>query len=377
MRNLRILAILLSLGSVAAAQGGPPQTAKNAPGAAKKPAAASAKGSSGSSQPVITIENLCPPAQPKPKPCRTVVTKDAFERVIKVVGPGLPPGRRMQVASRYADLLTFANQAEQAGLDKTPEFQQLMEQQRRDLQEESRLRRLQALAIAYDGYIRAKYGKVSDTEVEKYYNENKPAYEEITAKRVFVRKVHAQGDKKPALDEAATKALAEKLRERAAAGEDLDQLQKEATAAVTPEAASLPTPVTGMGTRRRGTFPPDQEPKIFELAAGQVSPVFEETAGFFIYKVESKRLVPLEGELKTQLTRQLEEQKVKDAIEKTAAQVKTTFEESYFKPPEPVKAPAAAPTPPAAPAQAPPAATSAPPQTTPPPNGAAPAAPPK
>ncbi len=395
MRNLRILAVLLSLGSVAAAQGVPSQTSKSATGAAKKPVAKAAKDSSAGSQPVITIENLCPPRQPKPTPCSTVVTKDDFERVIKVVGPNLPPGRRMQVASRYADLLTFANQAEQAGLDKTPQFQQEMEQLRRDLQEESRLRRLQALAMAYDGYLRAKYGKVSDAEVEKYYNENKAAYEEITLKRVFVRKVHAQADKKPALDEAATKALAEKLRERAAAGEDIDKLQQEATAAVTPEAANLPTPVTGMGARRRGSLPPDQEPKIFELSAGQASPVFEEPSGFFIYKVETKRVLPLEGEVKTQISRQLEEQSVRDAIEKTARQVKTKFDESYFKPPEPAKAPNAAPAPPAAPAQAAPAAAAggdkgtakeaapaatppAPPQqTTSPPSGPAPAAPPK
>jgi len=389
MRMIRILAVLIAMSSVAAAQGGTQQTSKISPGAEKKQAAPAAKGSADGNQAVITIENLCPARQPKPTPCRTVITKDDFEGLISVIGANLPPARRVQVANRYAEMLTFADQAQKAGLDKTPEFQEEMEQQRRQLREETRLRRLQSLALAYDRHLRAKYGKVPDAEVEKYYNENKAAYEEVTLKRVYVRRVRAQGDKKPALDEAATKALAEKIRERAAAGEDLDKLQQEATAAVTPEAAKMPAAPTSMGARRRGALPPDQEAQIFNLSAGQVSPVFEELPGFFIYKVESKRVVPLE-ELKTQLVRQLEEQKVKDAIEHTLGLVKTTIDENYFKPPEPAKAPAAAPTPPAAPPapaggekgaakEAPPPATppSPPQQATPPPGGAAPSAPPK
>ena len=393
MRMIRILAVLISMGSVAAAQAGPSQASKSAPGTVKKPAAA--KASPGGSKAVITIENLCPAGQPKPKPCRTVITKDDFERVLSAVGANLPPARRMQLANRYAELLTFANQAEKAGLDKTPEVQDLMEQQRRQLQEEGKLRRLQVLALAYDRFLRAKYGKVTDAEVEQYYNDNKAAYDEVTLKRVYVRKVPAQGDKKPPLDEAATKALAEKIRERAAAGEDLDKLQQEATAAVSPEAAKMPASPTTMGARRRGSLPPHEESQIFELSAGQVSPVFEEPTGFFIYKVESRRVVPLEGDLKTQIARQLEEQRLKDAIEKTIGQVKTELDENYFKPPEPAKAPATAPAPPTAPAQAapappagwnkgatseaPPAATPpSPPQpATPPSSGAPPAAPPE
>lgn len=381
MRMIRILAVLISMGGVVAAQTGPSHPSKSTPGTAKKPAAA--KSPAGSNQAVITIENLCPAAQPKPKPCRTVVTQGDFERLLSALGGNVPPARRMQLANRYAELLTFATQAEKAGLDKTPEVQDQIEQQRKQLQEEGRLRRLQVLAVTYDRFLRAKYGKVSDAEIEQYYNDNKAANDEVTVKRVYIRKVLPQGEKKPALDEAATKALAEKIRERAAAGEDLDKLQQEATAAVTPEAAKLPAPQTSMGPRRRGTLPPHQESQIFELSAGQVSPAFEEPTGFFVYKVESKRVVPLEGELKTQIARQLEEQKVKDAIEKTLGQVKTTIDEAYFKPPATAPAPAQAP--PAAPAaeekgaakEAPAAANPPSPPATPPPAGAAPAAPPK
>lgn len=381
MRIFRILAVLMAMGSVAAAQAGTPQTSKSATGAAKRPAAQATKSPAGGSQAVITIENLCPARQPKPTPCRTVITKDEFERVINAIRPNLPPGARMQLAQSYAELLTFASQAEKAGLDKTPEFQ-----------EQLKLRRLQSLAMAYNRYLQEKYAKPSEAELEKYYNENKPAFEEITLKRLHLPKAVSSGEKKPAMDEAATKALAEKMRERAAAGEDLDKLEQEAIAAVNPEAAKTAAPPTSMGPRRRGTLPPQQEAHLFELVVGQVSPLFEEPSGFFIYKVESKRVVPL-AEMKTQIARQLEEQKMRDAVEKTIGLVKTTFDQSYFKPPEPPKAPAAAPSAPAAPAptpaagadkgapkQEPPAATPpSPPQqpTPPPPSGTAPTAPPK
>jgi hypothetical protein len=382
MRIFLILAVLMAMGSVAAAQAGTPQTSKSAQGAAKKPATPAKKSPAGGSQSVITIENLCPARQPKPTPCKTVITKDEFERIMNAIRPNLPPGARMQLAQSYAELLTFAAQAEKAGLDKTPEFQ-----------EQIKLRRLQSLAMAYNRYLQEKYAKPSEAELEKFYNENKPAYEEITLKRMHIPKPISSGEKKPAMDEAATKAMAERTRERAAAGEDFDKLQQEAIAAVNPEAAKTAAPPTSIGPRRRGTLPPPQEAQIFELAAGQVSPLFDERYGFFIYKVESKRVVPL-AEVKTQIARQLEEQKMRDAVEKTISLVKTTFEQNYFKPPEPAQAPAAAPATPApaapaptagadkeAPKQEPPAATppSPPPQQqqTPPPIGSAPTAPPK
>jgi parvulin-like peptidyl-prolyl isomerase len=325
MHSLKILALAALLACAAAAQTGAPA----APAAAEKPAAPHpASDSMDASAPVITIENLCP--APKPgTPCKTIVTKGEFEHILQSVRPNLPPGARMQIAQRYAELLTFAEKGEQAGVEKTPEFQ-----------DQLKLMRMQALAGAYNHYLQEKYAKASDAEIEKYYKDNQPAYEEITLRRIYIPKPVTAGEKKPAMDEAATKALAQKIQARAAAGEDFDKLQQEVHAAAEPDAAKGAPISTSLGPRRRGQLPKSQESVLFDLAPGKVSEVIEEPAGFFLYKVESKQVLPLD-KVKAQIARQLEEQKLRDAMQDAIGSVKTTFNEAYFNVPAEGSAPAA------------------------------------
>ncbi len=325
MHSFKMLALAAAFACAAAAQTEAPKPAApnhkpKAPAAAPAPVDAAA--------PVITIQNLC--STPKPgADCKTVITKAEFERVLNAIRPNLPASARTQLAQRYVELLTFAEKAEQAGLDKSPEFQQQLQ-----------MMRMQALAAAYSRHLQENYGKASDPEVEKYYLENKPAYEEVTLKRIYIPKPPAGDEKKPPLDEAATKALTEKIQARAAAGEDLDKLQAEAFAAANPEAPKNAAPQTTLGPRRRGQLPAAQENVIFELAPGKVSQVLEEPTAYFIYKVESKQVLPLE-QVKAQIARQLEEQKMRDAVQQTLGSVKTTYNENYFKPPaEPEPKPA-------------------------------------
>ena len=53
-----------------------------------------------------------------------------------------------------------------------------------------------------------------------------------------------------------------------------------------------------MGARRPGSLPEAHE-GVFELKAGEVSPVYSDPAALYIYKVVSVRQVPL-SEVKTQ-----------------------------------------------------------------------------
>ncbi len=348
MYFFKILALAAVLACAAAAQTENPAP----PAAAEKPATpAQTAAPVNASEPVITIENLCPDPKPGAE-CKTVVTKADFERILGAVRPNLPPGARMQIAQKYVELLTFAEKGEQAGVERSPEFQ-----------EQLQLMRMQALAGAYNRYLQEKYAKATDTEVEKYYKENLPAYEEVTLRRIYIPKPVKAAEKKPALDEAATKALADKLQSRAAAGEDFDKLQQEAYIAANPETPKTAATPTTLGPRRRGQLPKSQESAIFELAAGKVSPVLEEAAGYFIYKVESKETLPLE-KVKGQIERQLEEQKFRDVMQDTLSSVKTTYNEAYF------KVPAASETAPAAPAQGtePPPAANRQSRPTPPPH---------
>ncbi len=322
MHSFKILALATLFAGVAAAQTAAPKPVT--PGEKPKAPAAAPAPVNGA-EPVITIENLCPSSKPGAD-CKTVITKAEFERVLNAIRPNLPASARMQLAQKYVELLTFAEKAEQAGLDKSPEFQQQLQ-----------LMRMQALAGAYSRHLQQNSAKASDPEVEKYYLENKPAYEEVTLKRIYIPKPPTGGEKKPPLDEAATKALAEKIQARAAAGEDFDKLQAEAFAVTNPDAPKNSVPQTTLGVRRRGQLPPSQESVVFELAAGKASPVLEEPAAYFIYKVESKQVLPLE-QVKGQIARQLDDQKLRDAVQQTLGSVKTTYNENYFKPaaePEP------------------------------------------
>ncbi len=317
MYSLKIFALAAVFACAAAAQTGKPAAPSSTQKSATPPAATA---SADASEPVITIENLCPSPKPGAE-CKTVITKGEFERILSAVRPNLPPGARMQIAQKYAELLTFAEKGEQAGVEKSPEFK-----------EQLQLMRVQALAGAYNRYLQEKYAQVSDADVAKYYKENQPAYEEVTLRRIYISKPLQEAEKKPPLDEAATKALAEKIQARAAAGEDFDKLQQEVYIAVNPETPKTAATPTSLGPRRRGQLPKDQESAIFELAPGKVSQVMDEPAGYFIYKVESKEVLPLE-KVKAQIARQLEEQRMRDAIQDTLNSVKTNFNEAYFKVP--------------------------------------------
>ena len=366
MRTLVLLWLALAT-TYAAGQATPAKpTAKPDSAPTKKTVSTPAK-TTDAGPAAVTIEGLC--ATKTTAPCKTVVTRAEFDRIIKVLQPNLPAARRKQLAQNYVEALVFATDAEKAGLAKDPEFQ-------RELQEQMKLVRLRVLASAYGKYLQEKSAKIPDAEIEKYYNDNKEAYQEATLKRIYVPKpVPATAEKKPALDEAATKQLADKIRQRAASGEDFNTLQQEAFAAAYPDQPKSSAPSPDMGPRRRGSLPPQHEAKIFELKAGEVTPLLEEPSGYFIYKVEAIKVLPL-NDVKSQIQRQMQEQRFRDSVEKTMSAVKPVYDEQYFggsqatapgaendrRVPQGVKAPEAAPAEPkpAAPAPAPAEAKPAP-----------------
>ncbi len=275
---------------------------------------------------VITIKGLCPAAPKaagsktaggsaaaKPATCETVVTRKQLELLIDTVRPNLPPAQRRMVAQRYADLLVMANAAAKAGVEKDPK-----------VQEELRVSKLQILASSYSRQSQQKEAEVPQADIEKYYRENSAKYEQAKLLRIYVPMVPTEDGKAP--DTVATKALAQKLQQRAAAGEDFDQLQKEAFAAAKNKGTP---PSADMGERRRLTLPPNQEGVVFGLKPGGVSGALEEVSGFYIYKVVSKDQVPLDkvhDEIKSALGRE----RFRESMDKLRNSVKPTFNEAYF-----------------------------------------------
>lgn len=266
---------------------------------------------------VIEVQGLC--SQPKAAgECKTVVTRRQFETMLE--GIGLTTEVNSQAAKRnlaegYVQLLALADAGEQVGIDKDQHFQELME-----------IVRVRTLAEAYRHSLDAKYGNPSDAEIAAYYNQHQEEFEQLRIDRISIPFVN---HKLPPSAQAAfakkARAAADKIRERAAAGEDMHQLQVEVAASL-----GLTTPATtDLGARKKGTLPPAVEQDIFNLKPGQVTKVEEEQTGFNIYKVRSRDTVPLEA-AKNDIVRELHRKNLAAAIKQIMANVHTTLNQQFF-----------------------------------------------
>jgi hypothetical protein len=274
-------------------------------------------------------------------PCKKVITKAEFDRILdaaipksrRPAGADVPPQVKQAVAREYLNMYIMADEAKRRGYPaKDPLAEEMLD-----------LSRMQVLSMVLNQELQEKT-KPTDAEIERYYNDNPSAFVDVGLRRLYIPKPapvtppapnaagaaagdatkNADAPKPP--DPEALKAAAEKLHDRAASGEDLDKLEKEAFEA----AGSKQTPPpTQMGNRRRGILPPDQDAEVFGLNAGQVSKLFDNPGGWYLYKVESKRTLPL-SEVKDEILRKLQPEKLNDARTAITTKVKSDFNQNYF-----------------------------------------------
>lgn len=271
---------------------------------------------------VITIPGLCD----KPTPgkgevlaeCKTEVTRAEFEKVADAIAPQLPPGAKRQLAVAYARLLTIEKVARDRNLLNEPRTLELI-----------RLARLQALAQALQRRFQEEAAKTTPQEIEEYYRAHPELWEEVTLGRVYVPRGGGPGNASPP-DEAALKSLADKLRQRAAAGEKLDTLQKEAWTAA---GIKSEPPPTQAGTVRRASLPPSQA-SVFDLKPGEVSQPISETGGYYIYKLESRQTIALE-KAKPEIENRLRNERFQSEAGAVTRAVQPTLNDAYFGPPAP------------------------------------------
>jgi parvulin-like peptidyl-prolyl isomerase len=241
--------------------------------------------------------------------CKTQITRAEFEKLMKAVAPTAPAAARRQIAAKYSQLLIAANEGEKLGVEKDPDFN-----------EQLRLMRLQLLAQNAERRLQANAANVSDADAKTYYGQNPSAFEEVELTRILVpRSNDAKID---------AKSIADSLRQQLVAGGDPEKLQKDAYTQV--KNTGQP-PSTKFGAKRRGTLPPAQDQKIFALKQGEVSEVIPDSVGFVIYRVDSKRQLPLE-DVKEDVKRRLTQQRLTDEGEKIFKSAKTDFNEAYFGP---------------------------------------------
>jgi parvulin-like peptidyl-prolyl isomerase len=281
--------------------------------------------------PVITINGLCdnPPADKAAADpnCKTVITRAEFEKIMDSVQPNMPPRARRQLATRYATATVMAQKAHEMGLDQGPKFEDRM-----------KLVRLQVLSQAYNQAIQEKAGQVSDKDIEDYYHSHTADYEEANLQRILVPhsqtlpaskvKLSAAAEEKRRKDaEAVMQKEADKLRTRAAAGEDFAKLQDEAYQLA---GTKTKAPSTKMNDVRRNGLPPAHA-SVMDLKTGEISPVISDPSGFYIYKVVSKETEPLD-KVKEEIRGALRTQRMQEQMQAVQQSATPTLDEAYFGP---------------------------------------------
>jgi hypothetical protein len=303
---------------------------------------------------VITINGLCdnPPADKTSDPnCKTVITRAEFERILDSIQPNMPPRVRRQFATRYAGALVTAQKAHDMGLDQGQKFEDKM-----------KVMRVQVLSQALNQAVMEKAGQISDQDIEDYYKSHSADYEEANLQRIFVPrsqqlptstvKLSVAAEKKRQQDaEELMKKEADKLHTRAVSGEDFAKLQAEAF-----QLAGIKTkaPSTKMADTRRNSLPPAHA-SVMDMKTGEISPAVSDQSGYYIYKVGSKEVEPLD-KVKEEIRGSLRTQRIQEQMQAVQQSGTPTLDEAYFGPemppthgmplPPPTGGPSSKPTPP-------------------------------
>lgn len=277
---------------------------------------------------IITIKGLCDPATKKTDPshCKTVITRAQFETLIQYVQPNLAAGDRGLFAANYAQTLIRAQQAREMGLDSGPRFEALM-----------KMRQDAALQVLLVQALKDKAEHVPEKDIEQFYKDNRETYEEIELEGLYIpvsQQIPAGLDaaevQKRRQDSMVTmKKTAEELRTRAMAGEDFSRLQAEAYKAAgygSNEASSK----VEMQKRRRRDLPSAAEVSVMDLKPGEISQVFDESNGHYIYKAGAKGIVPLE-QVRAEISKKLAAERLKKYQAEIQEYATPVFDEKYFK----------------------------------------------
>jgi len=269
--------------------------------------------------PVLFVYGLCREAKDVSREaghCTVTVNRQQFDNVMSVLLPRgqAATGGKDRIAKTYAEVLAFASEARELGIDNSSEYRETM-----------RWLQIKALADLLRRRLEKESDAVSDAEVEAYYREQLPRFEEVKLRRVVLPKSNFAVDDSQKFEHDVQR-IAAGLRERAAHGEDPERLQKEGYQAL--GFSGLP-PATAVGNRRRANLPTEVREEVFSLRPGDVSKVENETYGLVIYKVEAKWTLPKE-QVREEITREVAKEKLDRALKSITGNIRTELNEKYF-----------------------------------------------
>jgi hypothetical protein len=281
------------------------------------------------------------------KPADCVITRGEFEKLTKALQQGPTPlnaQQKRQLATQLPGVIAMSEAAKKKGLDKSEGYLETM-----------KFVKMRILAQKLQDAVREEADNVPPEQIAKYYKENPEAYEQFSLDRLFIprNKQPSAEDKEEAKEpeklteeqqkakDAADKAkqekgeqelneLAETLRQRAAAGEDIAKLQKEAFEAA---GTKVENPTVNLPKVRRTGLPPAHA-AVFELKVSEVSAVISDNGGHYVYKVVSKEVLPLD-QVKDEIHNKLKAERLKTMMDNYTNSYEAVTNDAYFGPPPP------------------------------------------
>jgi PPIC-type PPIASE domain len=278
--------------------------------------------------PVLTVHGVCTaqtggatkPVIPSAQDCVTTITKEQFDNLVNAFNQAnqpVTPGIRRQMGQSYVDLLIFSAAAREAGVENSPTFIEVM-----------RVLRLKTMSDLYRNQLVEQFRHPSPQEIDAYYQSNASKYEGVKLARIFIPKNDPNPQAKPDQKEAYQKKaeqVATDIRTRAAKGEPMDKLEKDAYAAL---GIASPPPSTDLSVVRHGVFPAKLDQEIFSHKAREAFGS-DDGNGFMIYRVESRQPIPLDS-VKDEIVRELARTKFDEKVKELTSPVHSDFNEDYF-----------------------------------------------
>lgn len=328
---LRQLLIVFLATATVLAQSPAGQKKSSTPAKRQAPAAKAAPSAKGTavpaSEPVLTLHGLCASATDgltTPAPgsskgtCVSTISKAQFETLLRAVNPNLAPALRRNIAQQLVEFLAMAQAAGKAGVQKQPDFPESM-----------KVQKLEVMGKLYARDLDEQLRHIPPAEIAAYYKQHQDSFEEAKLRRVYVPKIDPTGKSTTAEQKSAyaakAKKVADDMQARAAKGEDMDKLQKEAYATL---GVTTNPPPTELGGVRKGALSPAADKAVFALKPGGVYKSDEPTA-YLIYKVDSKQQLT-EDAVKDEISRTLYQQKAQGRRKQIADSVKADYNDKYF-----------------------------------------------
>jgi hypothetical protein len=265
---------------------------------------------------VATLQGVCKTKAPEGG-CKTVITRADLDAFTRAFAPQSPENVRGRLAVQYARSLAYATLAEQQGLDKDPALAKEVELQLKMI-------RMRYLATAYLQSIQKKLGAITGAEVQAYYDSHRELFEEAEVRRVSVPFAVPTADGHT-LDHSAVRTEMEKIRARAAGGEDLSDLQQQAYKDL--HILATPPQVTPVAVRRSSMQ--GEEAKVLDLKEGELSSLLDLPGAFAFAKLVARHPVPMDS-VRQEIEAALRRQRMQNALSKLGTRITAQFNLEYL-----------------------------------------------